>query len=211
MTAKKSTALPEHTITDEEDSLSKYALSALEARERVNESATDEKEQKNLIAKGASTLRTNMAANDKIIGKIVISPPDQAAVRVEFRVNNGSLDINEMDKLDKLFEGARPELFEKAEIVDKITNPDDLIIALTKAGLNPWDYLDINVKKNMDKIIIDKGIGITKAVAILPKRGLLAALPSLINRFSEEAKIYIREYLKQALKPTVVLGTKVKK
>jgi len=209
-TIKKSTALPEHTITDTEDSLSKYALSALEARERVNEATADEKEQKDQIAKDASTLRTNMADNDNIIGKVVISPPDQTAVRVEFRINNGSLDIDEMDKLDKLFESARPELFEKAEVVDKVTDPDELIVALTKAGLNPWDYLDINVKKNMDKIIIDKGKGITKAEAILPLKGILAKLPTLIKNFSEEAKIYIRAYLKQALSPIVVLGTRAK-
>lgn len=212
MAAKKNIALPEHVITSDEEQLSKLAASALEARENVNKYTADEKLQKEKITKESSILRENMAENDEIIGKISIAPPNQAAVRVEFRINNGSLDISEMDNLDKLFENARPELFEKAKIVASITDPEALVKALKKAGLDPWDYLQIEVKTGQDQIIIDKGAAIiTTAEAILPKRGLLATLPGLIKRFSEEGKIYIRAYLKQALKPTVVLGTKVKK
>lgn len=114
-----------------------------------------------------------------------------------------------MDNLDKLFGDARPELFEKAEVVDKITGPDTLIETLKKAGINPWDYLNLSVKRDMDTSLIKKtDKGIETAEAILPKRGLLAKLPNLVKAFSEEAKLYLKEYLKLALRPTVVLGTK---
>lgn len=209
---KKNSTLPELIIKDSESVFSKRAKEALEAREQVNKFTALEKEKKDIIAEEAITERGKRAKNNDIIGKISIIPPDQAAVRVEFRINNGSLDIDEMDTLDALFKSARPDLFEKAKVVDKITDPNTLIATLQKAGLNPWNYLNLNVKPGQDQIIIDKcEHSVTIAEAILPKKGLLATLPGIIKHFSKEAKEYIRAYLKVALKPTVVLGTKVKK
>jgi hypothetical protein len=209
--AKKKTTLPEHIVKGENEVLSKQAKNALDEREQVNYHTGEEKEWKQKIAVNSSALREILIDDDEIIGKITIAPPDQTAVRVEFRINNGSMDTDEMDNLDKLFEGARSELFEKAEVVESITDPTALIEALTNEGLDPWDYLNINVKKNMDKIIIDKGTGINTADAILPRQGFMAKLPDLWKRFSEEAKLYIKNYLKLALEPVVVLGTKAKK
>jgi hypothetical protein len=213
MAQKKSTTLPEFIINDPKSILSKQALIAHEAREKVNEFTADEKEWKEKICVNAEALRDNMAEEEppNIIGKIIIAPPNQTATRVEFRLNNGSLDIDELENLDALFGEARPELFEKVVIVDKITDPAALIKALLQAGLNPFDYLNVSVKENIDQVIIDKGTGIVTADAILPKKGFLTILPDLISRFSEDAKKYIRLYLKEALNPTVILGTKAKK
>ena len=207
----KKTTLPEHIISRETETLAKEAKSALDEREKVNLHTGKEKEWKEKIAVHSKALREILIDGDEIIGKITIAPPDQTAVRVEFRINNGSMDIDEMDNLNRLFETARSELFEKAEIVESIVNPTELIEALTNEGLNPWDYLNISVKKNMDKIIIDKGTGIFKAEAILPRQGFIAIVKELWERFSEEAKIYTKKYLKLALEPVVVLGTKAKK
>jgi hypothetical protein len=209
MTKKKT--LPEHVVKGENEVLSKQAMNALDEREQVNYHTGEEKEWKQKIAVNSKALRETLIDDDEIIGKITIAPPNQTAVRVEFRINNGSMDTDEMDNLDKLFEGARPELFEKAEIVESITDPTALIESLRNEGLDPWDYLNISVKKNMDKIIIDKGAGINTADAILPRQGFMATLPDLWKRFSEEAKTYIKNYLKLALEPVVVLGTKAKK
>ena len=207
----KKKALPEHIIKLETEVLAAQAKGALLEREEVNYHSGEEKEWKQKIATNSKTLREIFIDGDEIIGKITIAPPDQTAVRVEFRINNGSMDVDEMDNLDKLFEGARSELFEKAEVVVKIIDPTALIERLTNEGLNPWDYLDISVKKNMDKIIIDKGEGIHTAEAILPRQGFIATLAELWGRFSEEAKIYTKKYLELALEPVVVLGTKAKK
>lgn len=206
----KKTTLPEHIVKDENKVLSKQAKNALDEREKVNYHTSEEKEWKEKMATNSKALRETLIDGDEIIGKVTIAPPNQTAVRVEFRINNGSMDIDEMDNLNKLFEAARPELFEKVEIVESIVNPTELIEALIDESLNPWDYLNITVKKNMDKIIIDKGKGILKAEAILPRQGFIATVKELWGRFSEEAKIYTKKYLKLALEPVVVLGTKAK-
>jgi len=207
----KKATLPEHVIDKSESALAKRAKDALNAREKVNQFTTKEKEHKEGLAEDCELLRRGKAAKDVIIGKVSIAPPNQAAVRVEFRINNGSMDADQMEELDRVFGTARPDLFELVKIVDDIPDPDALIKSLREAGLDPWDYLDIGVKKNQDQIIIDKGDGITTDEAILPKKGLLAVLPDLIKNFTVEAKDYINKYLNLALKPTVVLGTKVKK
>ena len=201
--------LPEHIITDDKETLSIIAKKAVDARKQVNAFSIEEKKQKEEIIELSELLRIESADKDDIIGKIVIAPSN-GTCRVEFRLNNGSLDSGELANLDKLFEGARPDLFEPTEIVSEINDPDALIDALKSAGVNPWDYLNIGVKKDQDKIIIEKGEGITTDDAILPKKGFLTKLRPLMDLLSEEAKIYIRKYLKLALNPTVVLGTKVK-
>lgn len=208
---KKKTTLPEHIISRESEVLAKQAKNALNEREQVNYHTGEEKEWKEKIAVNSRALREILIDGDEIIGKITIAPPNQTAVRVEFRINNGSMDMDELENLDKLFEAARPELFEKAEIVESIADPSALIEALRNEGLDPWDYLNLTVKKNMDKIIIDKGAGINTADAVLPRQGFMAKLPDLWKRFSEEAKIYTKKYLTLALEPVVVLGTKAKK
>lgn len=208
--SKKKATLPEHIVSKETETLAKEAKSALQEREKVNLHSGKEKEWKEKIAVHSKALREILIDGDEIIGKITIAPPDQTAIRIEFRINNGSMETDEMDNLDKLFEAARPELFERAEIVESIQDPTALIEALTNEGLNPWDYLDISVKKNMDKIVIDKGTGIFTAEAILPRQPFIAKVKELWGRFSEEAKIYTKKYLELALEPVVVLGTKAK-
>lgn len=209
MQSKKT--LPEHIVSKDTEVLATQAKKALEEREKVNYHTSEEKEWKQKMAVNSEALRDILLDDNKVIGKITIAPPDQTAVRVEFRINNGSMDVDEMDNLDKLFEDARPELFEKAEIVASIIDPTALIEALTNEGLNPWDYLNLSVKKNMDKIIIDKGIGTLTAEAILPRTSFISSLKELWRHFSEEARIYTKKYLKLALEPVVVLGTKTKK
>lgn len=210
--ASKKPTLPEYIIDDPESVLSKQAKGAHEHREKVNEHTAKEGEFKKRIAENSEGLRDNLADEEppNIVGKITITPPNQTATRVEFRINNGSLDADELDNLDKLFGPCRPEIFERAVVVDQIVDPTELIESLKKAGLNPWDYLTLNVRPDVDQIVIANGKGITTAEAILPREGFLAKVKDLISQFSEEAKTYIRLYLKQALKPTVILGTKAK-
>ncbi len=210
MPKKDTNTLPEHTIIDGESSFSKLAAGAMDARRKVNEYTAIEKEKKGVITVDAEALRSEKAEKDEIIGKIVISPPNQAATRVEFCLNNGSLDSSEMKTLDELFGAARPELFEKVEVVDKVTDPDALCASLHKAGLNPWDYVELKVRHNKDQTVIVHGGGhIMTADAILPRKGIVAIVSRLMGNFKDDAKAYIKEYLELALKPKVVLGSKL--
>ena len=203
--------LPEHTITDQANELSKNAKELLKIREVAKDCANEERGLKKKITEFSRGFRVAKLSKDEVIGKITVAPQGQQSIRVEFRINNGSLDVEEMDNLDALFEGARPDLFEKVTIVDKIVNQTPLIDALVNAGLNPWDYLDIRVKPDMDQIIIDKAEGfIDTAEAILPKKSFLATLSEMYTNLSKSAKTYVSKYLEAALSPTVVVGTKAK-
>lgn len=204
-------SLPEHVVDTNEHGLAKQAKISLDAREKVNEYTAAEKASNGILGTDANDLRLAEAQKDNIIGKITITPPNQGAVRVEFRIGEGSLDVEDLDALDMLFGSARPELFEVAEVVTSITDPAALYEALDKAGLNPWDYLDLKIKKGQDQIVVDKGAGIVTDKAILPKKGFLTNLKPLMKNFSVAAKEYILDYLKGAFCPKVVLGTKVKK
>ena len=202
--------LPEHIVTDKENDLSKLAKKALAERVLVNRHTSTEKDIKGKMADYAEGFREGRFEDGEVIGKLSIAPPNQTACRVEFRINNGSLETSEMDALDQLFEGARSELFEKVKIVDKIVDPSALIKQMETHGLNPWDYLKLSVKSNQDQIVIDQGVGIETAEAILPKTGFLATVAEMFGRFTKDAKEYLRLYLREALSPTIILGTKTK-
>jgi hypothetical protein len=157
----------------------------------------------------ADAIREDQFNKGEFVGVIKVISDDIPATRVEFRRNNGALDINEMATLDKVFGGLRPQLFEKAKVVRDIITPQALIDGMRKAGLNPWDYLEIKTKTNMDDIV-SQYPGCTTDEAILPKKGLLARLKENATILSDEAKSWIKVYLDKALKTTPVLGTKGK-
>ena len=202
---KKSDALPEYINTDKD--LFKATKGAIEARQ---EKALAEKEEKNykkdMIA-NANDIRKEEINKGTFIGVIKIISTNMPACRIEFRINNGALNVNQMSDLDRLFGGLRPALFEKAEAVTEITDPQVLYDSLVADGKNPWDYLSLGVKKNMD-VIVSKYDGCLTAEAILPKKGLLARLKDNASTLSDEAMAWIKTYLEQALKTTPVLGTK---
>ncbi len=123
----KKFSLPEHVIADNKYGLSVQAKLALDSREKVNEWNEKEKDAKEKIATDAEILRQELLEDGQVAGKISIAPPNQTAVRVEFRINNGSLAVEEMDNLDRLFGNDRPELFEKVQVVTVVDDPCKLI------------------------------------------------------------------------------------
>ena len=150
------------------------------------------------------------ADKDNFIGLFHLKSTElNLPVRVEMRSNGGALDITEEPTLDLHFGVDRPALFEKAEVVETITDPAELIFILGKAGVNPWDYLELKVRKDKDAVVIDKsgGRAITVAKAFLPREGFLTLLNKIAKRLSDDAKKYVREYLKASFKPTVVVGS----
>ena len=162
------------------------------------------------IVKEAVDIIDVEASKDNFVGLLHLKSDElNLPVRVEMRMNGGALDVTEEPVLDKHFGQDRPALFELVEVVDVIISPDDLINALRNDGVNPWDYLQLTVKKDKDAVVIAKsgGIGITIAKAFLPRDGFLALLNRMAKRLSVEARTYIKAYLKQTLKPTVVVGS----
>ena len=203
---KKSDALPE-SISDN-DKLIQYVKDAVEARTRKGVADKDEKTARKDMSLLAEDIRTDaLNYNGDFIGVIKVIEKNIPATRIEFRINNGALDVSQMDTLNELFGGLRPALFAQAKVVKEITDPDKLIDEMSSGGLNPWDYLELKVKPEKDDIV-STFKGIVTAEAILPKKGLLARLSENSNTLSRKAVDWIKVYLEKALKPTPVLGTK---
>jgi len=200
----KKEALPEITVSAGDIVLK--AVEAVQARGRASQATADEAEAKSRVSTEAVAIRMNETDKGNYIGLIRVAT-SQAPVRIEFRINNGALDINEEPKLDTLFGASRPELFERAEVVTEITDPEALYQHLKQTGLNPWDFIDLRVKDEAG-LISHAREGFNTAVAILPKKGFLAKLSEIATTLSKEAKEYVNKYLDNVLKPTVVLGTK---
>jgi hypothetical protein len=84
-----------------------------------------------------------------------------------------------------------------------------LILELTAQGKNPFDFLDISVKKDMDVVLADSK-NVATSEAILPKKDFLCTLQDVKASLSVDAKAFTKYYLDEALKPRVILGTKGK-
>ena len=124
-------------------------------------------------------------------------------------MENGALAVDEGKNLDMLYGTARPLLFQKERVVNEIVDPMALIKELIDAGKNPFDYIDIAVRKGMDHVLVESK-NVTSGEAYLPKEGFLNTLNEIKNTLSDNAKTYTKEYLNNTLKPRVVLGTKGK-
>jgi hypothetical protein len=170
----------------------------------------DEQIGRRAIVTQTETILATEADNDNFVGLVHLKSPElNLPVRIEMRLDGGALDAAEEPILAQHFGKDRPALFELVEVVDMIASPTDLLAALTAAGVNPWDYLDLKVKKDKDAVVIEKskGTGISTAKAFLPREGFLALLNKVSKRVSAGARDYLKAYVKQAFKPTVVVGS----
>lgn len=208
---KQATALPEKQVGTPD--FITAAKAALEARSRKAQAEVDEKAARVTLEALSEALRVQLVKEDEYVGilRIVDPTPNSTMppVRIEFRIQNGSLSVDENETLAELFGPMKPQLFEKASIVTEIHDPALLFDALKTAGHDPWAILNVSVKEGMDSLVA-KLPGVTAAEAILPKKGLLARLAEFGADLMDEAKTYIKQYLVDTLKPTVVIGTKGK-
>lgn len=200
-----SNALPEMAIT--EGPIVDQTLEAVEVHTKANKLQIQEKRLKEEICNKIQVLQLEEFSKDNVVGLFRVNDDKLPPVRVEMKIKNGALELSDLPVLDGLFGKKRPELFEKATVVSEILDPEVLIKKMTAKGLNPWDYLTVSVKDNMDEIV-SKYDGVSVSEAILPKKGFLAKLKEHISTCSQEAKNYLKEYLKQALSPTMVMGKK---
>jgi hypothetical protein len=206
MSAKKAKCPEKNVDTGELVDLAKQAL---EARAKAAEFTTQEKKTSEEIGQKACQLRQQEIEKENYYGLIRITQKNQSPVRVEFRFENGALDVAEETNLDELYRGSRPVLFKREEIITEILNPLALIQELVNEGKNPFDYLKLSVREGMDRILVNSN-HVTSAEAFLPTEGFLNTIDGIKSTLSEDAKTFTKNYLESALKPRVVLGTKGK-
>jgi len=206
MAAKKS-AVPEKSIDSGE--LVELAMKALTFRSQAAEATTQEKATSEEIArKGEHERREEIKCNN-YIGMIRITGKDQSPIRVEFRLENGALDVSEEANLDALYKGSRPVLFKREKVVTEILDPLALLQGLIDEGKNPFDFLELKVRDGMDHVLVESK-NVTSAEAFLPTEGFLSTIEGIKGSLSDDAKTFTQNYLEGALKPRVVLGTKGK-
>jgi hypothetical protein len=215
-------ALPEKVVSSAEFvDLARQALSARSSRaqfEKVEETTKDE------LAVKAEALREAEANSDNFIGLLRIVKPetdteDMQPVQIQFKMTgkkkpdtNGKrgayLLMADMPVLDELFGANRPVLWESTKMVTSLV-PDTVIESMKTAGLNPWDYLELKVKDGMDPIVARQA-GTTSIEVIAPKEGFLARLQEFGRNLCDEAKEFVRDYLKEALVTAVNVGSRGK-
>jgi hypothetical protein len=205
--ASKKQSLPEVNV--DAGQIVDEARAAVEARSKVAEFTTIEKQHTEAISKLAVEKRVEEAGRDNYIGIVRVTGQDLPPVRVEMRMENGALDVSEDSNLDAIYGSTRPLLFQREKVVNEIIDPMALIQELVDAGKNPFDYVDLKVRTGMDHILVESK-HVTSGEAVLPKEGFLNTVNEIKNTLSPDAKEYTKAYLENALKPRVVLGTKGK-
>lgn len=210
MATAKIPALPEITISD--GPMAALADTMVDFKAQIGELETRLKTAKEELAEQASVHRTTLAEKDDYIGMIRITGK-QAPVRVEFRTNKSkaALDLDQAPVLDELYGASRMLLWEKDMVITGVTDPAQLIIDLQKAGLNPYEYLNVSVKPGMERIVADKSKTVVVFEAFTPVKGCLNTVRDIIHTWSTAAKDYFRAYTAQALEPYITTGTATKK
>jgi hypothetical protein len=206
--APKKKGLPETTVTKEiNPGIIGLAKRALRLRSVISNLTAEMDQKKEALVNECATVRKAEEAKGEYIGLIRITDPDITPCQIQYKMTGGALALEEGETLDRLFGAGRPMLFEKDVVVTGCIDPDALIAEMRAQGKNPWDFLEIHVKKDMDKIVATSA-HVTKEEAYLPKKDFLATLNDIKHTLVAEAKEYINKYLAQVLKPTVDLGKK---
>lgn len=210
MAQEKKKPLPETNIDN--GVLVDEARKAVQARSDKAQAETEEKEAKRVMSEEAEKIRAEcVEKGEGYLGLIRITSDDLPPTRVEFRMNNGALDISEKEKLDEMFGASRPLLFGREKVITEILDPDKLIEQMKASGKNPWDFLTLSIKSNMDRVVDDAADEtVVSQEAYLPKGGFLATLDDIEHTLSDDAKEYVKAYLAKTLKPAVVIGSRGK-
>ena len=171
---------------------------------------TKEKILKASIEVQAAAVRDEKMDKGEIVGLIRLTT-EQMPVQVQFKIDSkkAALDLSEEENLDDIFKGARPLLFGKDKVVTEITDPEELLKAMRDSGRNPWDFLKLTVKENMDEVVASYP-HVTSNDTFMPKIGFLATLHDIWRTLSIEAIEYMKTYVKEVIKPSVVVGSQGK-
>jgi len=215
--AKK--ALPSISVNEKTHTeLATIAKEAQDNRARLNDLTTTEGQLKTDLSELTDGIRVAEQANGNYIGVVKITNEDSATVQVQYKLSSAGKDaegnmvrkgfaVDQLPTLEHFYGSSRPLLFEKTLEVTEITDPDALIAEIRARGQNPWDVLDIKLKKSLDRAVADSP-NVTKAEMYMPKDGLLATLNEVADTLTPEAKEFTNNYLNIMLKPAVNLGLK---
>jgi len=186
------------------------ARSLVDVRSEIAERQTKEKQFKEQLSEEADKIREDQENAGNYIGIIRVTGEEIPPVRVEFRMKDGALEVGQEQTLDKLFKAARPMLFGREKLVTGVTDPAKLVEDLSKQGRNPWDFLEVSVKKGMDRVVSEWSDAVTAQEAFVPRGGFLAILNDVANTLTADAKSWLRKYLSKAISTVPVLGTRGK-
>jgi hypothetical protein len=207
--AKSKKGLPEITCTkDTHPELVAAAKEALSLRAQIAELQVKEDTLKTKIANLAGFTRVAEETNKtNYVGLVKIVDENQATAQVQFKICNGGLAETEGPVLDGHFNSARTLLFEKDYAVQNILDSDALLAEMKARGQNPWDYVELHVRKDLDRAFKDSP-NVTVDKAFLPFEGFLATLNEIKHTLTPDARAYISKYLEACLKASVSLGHK---
>jgi hypothetical protein len=200
-------ALPEVNVNKCE--LVDTARQALAIAAQIADLETQLKECKKKMIGSAVIERLAALDKSRYIGLVRVTAEDMPASRVEFKTcAAAALAVEQEDVLDGFLGAARPLVFSRTQVITEITDPEQVVTELKKAGKNPWDFLSLSVKSGMDGVVAAHTEGVISAECFLPTKDWLASLNNIVHTLSEGAKKFIAEYLLKALTPSVVLGSK---
>jgi hypothetical protein len=206
MAAKK--GLPEFSVNAKSHpGLVEVTKEALDIRSQIANLETKEKNAKTKMSEQASAIRVTEETKGNYIGIVKVTDEGMNPSQIQFRMTNAAIDLEQGPTLDAHFGAARPMLWSKDMVVTGITDPSALIEEMKARGQNPWDYLEIKVRPGLDANFRESP-NVVKGEAYLPVEGFLATVNEFKHTFSAAAKAFLKEYLREVLKPSVSLGHK---
>lgn len=199
-------SLPE--LQTEQQDLKVDARELFSVRKQIASLQEREKAIKKQIVSKASILRVEKTASKEFIGMVRIVGDGVPACRVDFKMGTCPIDVDQEGTLDSMYGASRPLLFSREKRVTDIINPAQVILDLENSGKNPWDYLEMRVKNNMDTIVSDSSTEVITSEAFLPVKGFLAKLNGVAQGLKDSTIEYTKGLLESALKPAVVASKK---
>ena len=199
--SKAKTGLPEISVDTIEAKA--VAQKASVAHDNVAVYEKEEKQLKADIATLCEASRETETNTGNFIGLVRIVPDEGSPVRCEFRMNADTSPLSDSTDLEGLFGASHSLLFERVKIVTAILDPKKV---LADMGPDAWDYLELRIKEGRDGDVIAKTTAVAYDEALLPKKDFLISLKGIVHTFSDNAKEFLKTYLKQALKPIVTVG-----
>ena len=218
-TATKKSALPVMNLNEKTaPALAAIAAEAQANRAQLTDLSTKEDQFKADLSNNTDALRLSEQTKGNYVGVFKITNGDCAAVQVQYKIQNTGKDRDgnavkkgfgpdQLPTLDHFYGPTRTLLFEKTLEVTAITDALALIAEIQARGQNPMDFLDISLKKGLDRAVADSP-NVTTVEMYMPKDGFLATSNELVSTWNDATKEFHNNYLGMMLKPAVTLGSK---
>lgn len=191
--------------------LVEQAKTALAARTAVAENQLKEDTAKDKLSAAGLGIALSDIDDKVYTGTVRVTCPDESPVRIEMRLTKGAMRVTEEDRLGEAFGPLYTEFFERAHDIQKIIDPDGLIQALRKDKINPWKHLKIEVRTGSEEVVAKYKQAVISQEAIVPVKGFFTKLNEYSTKLKAKAVNFLKEYLPQAIEPSVILGTRGRK